>query len=211
MGGGNRRQVSPPNAVGGLSPRGRGKPWVSLRPSLSVGSIPAWAGETRHDGQLAQTDRVYPRVGGGNGAATGFGVAWAGLSPRGRGKLMQTVNQHPSIRSIPAWAGETLDKRITMQRRTVYPRVGGGNLLIANWMSGAGGLSPRGRGKRAPLSARRASRRSIPAWAGETREARRPYPYHAVYPRVGGGNDLYQPFHKLVAGLSPRGRGKRCV
>ena len=51
--------------------------------------------------------------------------------------------------------------------------------------------------------------RSIPAWAGETREPSRPYPYHAVYPRVGGGNAAAGVVEVVADGLSPRGRGKR--
>ena len=49
-------------------------------------SIPAWAGETHG---IVRTDiplTVYPRVGGGNDAASLELLDNSGLSPRGRGK-----------------------------------------------------------------------------------------------------------------------------
>ena len=50
--------------------------------------------------------------------------------------------------------------------------------------------------------------RSIPAWAGETRENRMQDGAIRVYPRVGGGNPLDALTPRVVSGLSPRGRGK---
>ena len=49
-------------------------------------------------------------------------------------------------RSIPAWAGEPICLRPSRRAPTVYPRVGGGTIMMAcktKWMDG---LSPRGRG-----------------------------------------------------------------
>ena len=53
------------------------------------------------------TYRVYPRVGGGNGCMTMSAAMSAGLSPRGRGKLLLWRALITPARSIPAWAGET--------------------------------------------------------------------------------------------------------
>ena len=70
------------------------------------------------------------------------------------------------------------------------------------------GLSPRGRGKPTQKHLRQAFRRSIPAWAGETKSSL-PHPYlKGVYPRVGGGNALEIKRAQELGGLSPRGRGK---
>ena len=68
VGGGNDGGADSPIALGGLSPRGRGKRCKRRLAHRGARSIPAWAGETltaqsRHDGSA-----VYPRVGGGNSA-----------------------------------------------------------------------------------------------------------------------------------------------
>ena len=94
-------------------------------------------------------------------------------------------------RSIPAWAGETVRWFRASFAHRVYPRVGGGNASRRIRSDCAGGLSPRGRGKRPHTRIRRRSRRSIPAWAGET------------------GRLSYTG--SASGGLSPRGRGKPIV
>ena len=72
------------------------------------------------------------------------------------------------LRSIPAWAGETYRPELLSVPPAVYPRVGGGNIMI-------------------DLTNKRFVR-SIPAWAGETGYADDYNTGPAVYPRVGGGN-----------------------
>ena len=91
----------------------------------------------------------------------------------------------------------------------VYPRVGGGNGPVRRPPLRKPGLSPRGRGKRRWKCCSLSSRRSIPAWAGETAKSRRSAASAGVYPRVGGGNYLTQYWAAASPGLSPRGRGKQ--
>ena len=112
----------------------------------------------------------------------------AGLSPRGRGKHIAAIAAALIPRSIPAWAGETIVCDADFCKRTVYPRVGGGNTKSYLGMIAQAGLSPRGRGKpprgiMAPLWTG-----SIPAWAGETIALTAIIDIIRVYPRVGGGN-----------------------
>ena len=154
VGGGNLRAHRRAYALYGLSPRGRGKRSIADIANEFNRSIPAWAGETRRRWARHVLATVYPRVGGGN-------VGWAthrrrirGLSPRGRGK---PAPPHPAVsraRSIPAWAGETVDLRGIRSRRKVYPRVGGGNPTQQIQTLTEAGLSPRGRGKQAGKYAR---------------------------------------------------------
>ena len=173
---------------------------------------------------------VYPRVGGGNQRQYPVDPPRQGLSPRGRGKPRHSITSPgrcglsprgrrkpvidrervEKIRSIPAWAGETRIVPRNGGGTAVYPRVGGGNrrpclALILNQ-----GLSPRGRGKPGNNRTCRLSRRSIPAWAGETGKCNPWRSRSKVYPRVGGGNA--RPGYCLsgYCGLSPRGRGKLC-
>ena len=115
---------------------------------MMTGSIPAWAGETIIGVRSGIVQAVYPRVGGGNGAAFAWsGQDW-GLSPRGRGKRIVNPPGKRRVRSIPAWAGETNLGRAEPTEKEVYPRVGGGNGRRRGMNGGRRGLSPRGRGKR---------------------------------------------------------------
>ena len=115
-------------------------------------SIPAWAGEPLPQEPPIYCARVYPRVGGGTFSRMVRVLACVGLSPRGRGnrylsvfKLLSLASVYPRVgggtfinphsdqgstmRSIPAWAGEPVVRRVVTALETVYPRVGGGTLL----------------------------------------------------------------------------------
>ena len=131
-----------------------------------------------------------------------------GLSPRGRGNRCGVGTLIRAIGSIPAWAGEPGTRRSGLTLRWVYPRVGGGTVLLRAWDGAAAGLSPRGRGNRTVAMSPPALIGSIPAWAGE------PSPPNSqdwqlwVYPRVGGGTvKILSRVWLIWAGLSPRGRG----
>ena len=114
-------------------------------------------------------------------------------------------------RSIPAWAGETDASATGRRPRPVYPRVGGGNSIWRVLDENANGLSPRGRGKRGAPTRAQVKIGSIPAWAGETAHAHARICAAPVYPRVGGGNCVCVALPLAIAGLSPRGRGKRAA
>ena len=169
VGGGNDRAQCLPSQRSGLSPRGRGKPYMSASSAVNAGSIPAWAGETRRGRLWRCPCWVYPRVGGGNAVKRRTLPRASGLSPRGRGKRCPSAPIPPPHRSIPAWAGETRRLRIATCLGWVYPRVGGGNLMPPAKPTTPIGLSPRGRGKPSKPISSDARSRSIPAWAGETR------------------------------------------
>ena len=53
--------------------------------------------------------------------------------------------------------------------------------------------------------------RSIPAWAGEPSHVYGASGLSKVYPRVGGGTGRRAISITIANGLSPRGRGNRCV
>ena len=195
-------------ATDGLSPRGRGKHFSPHRATAADRSIPAWAGETGNDAGAYHRDRVYPRVGGGNRQNHIFPLPKRGLSPRGRGKRDSRRRAEPARRSIPAWAGETNCSPIWAKARAVYPRVGGGNLIVTPKGLPVAGLSPRGRGKPVAAAVSVSIRGSIPAWAGETLYIYFMRLVWRVYPRVGGGNPGGRVRHSRIHGLSPRGRGK---
>ena len=171
----------------GLSPFRRRNPGDQLDRRQHVGSIPAWAGEPLPVCPVWASQEVYPRVGGGTMAIFESIPHSQGLSPRGRGNLLQNTPAHIRFRSIPAWAGEPRAFKRPLLARAVYPRVGGepsqpcqppsvswvyprvgGGTPDSPSMTGPRlGLSPRGRGNRVTPPPTVVGTGSIPAWAGE--------------------------------------------
>ena len=193
----------------GLSPRGRGNHSGSRRGDALFRSIPAWAGEPPSWPPPPPTSAVYPRVGGGTFPLSGLDIWALGLSPRGRGNRITRSWRPPCLRSIPAWAGEPVTSWVSPPSVSVYPRVGGGTNALVSMGHCLTALSPRGRGNPVSSICRMASRRSIPAWAGEPPHWDRILAGPRVYPRVGGGTERAEGNLLLGIGLSPRGRGNR--
>ena len=187
---------------------GGGKRRRNHRRQGDLRSIPAWAGETAGTIKTYGQKAVYPRVGGGNFRLNGDNYIVVGLSPRGRGKRHHRAERGDGAGSIPAWAGETAAICGLYPVYPVYPRVGGGNAFPLLSVALAGGLSPRGRGKRIGSTDGPGRSRSIPAWAGETMYRLLKWANRGVYPRVGGGNGDGWVATAGGQGLSPRGRGK---
>ena len=90
---------------------------------------------------------AHPRVGGENAISIGAGIAFAGSSPRGRGKLFEAHRANLVERLIPAWAGKTTSTATRTLTRSAHPRVGGENREATTSVSAGMGSSPRGRGK----------------------------------------------------------------
>ena len=155
------------HSAAGLSPRGRGEPSQGLLSPCQA--------------------TVYPRVDGGTTSPRTLGRPCHGLSPRGRGNLQESPRQLALCRSIPAWTGEPCPVDTSALLRRVYPRVDGGTAGMANPVSQAPGLSPRGRGNRHYSRGGAAIRGSIPAWTGEPGAAEATEERCTVYPRVDGG------------------------
>ncbi len=193
----------------GRSPRGRGRHVGLLLVEPPQRSIPAWAGETSLEYLRPSIDLVDPRVGGGDSSRRRVISGSSGRSPRGRGRHRQTSATYRGKGSIPAWAGETPEPARSCRSTWVDPRVGGGDGARARRGGEWAGRSPRGRGRRGGMGDSGEPRRSIPAWAGETRSAPTPGGGSAVDPRVGGGDLVRVPTTRSARGRSPRGRGRR--
>ena len=171
-------------------------------------SIPACAGETVIMVAQPVVQGVYPRVCGGNPPPARLPWGGCGLSPRVRGKPNAPLVAIPTLRSIPACAGETYPVHHDTPFPSVYPRVCGGNIAMTASGVITAGLSPRVRGKPIHRPALPDRVRSIPACAGETTRRRRFSPRIRVYPRVCGGNRRFRRRAGSGQGLSPRVRGK---
>ena len=130
-----------------------------------------------------------------------------GLSPRRRGNRRRAGLLVHKPGSIPAQAGEpSVSLRFRMIKK-VYPRAGGGTIVVNAGRTALEGLSPRRRGNRGAPPCRPGRGGSIPAQAGEPHGSRRPDRIHRVYPRAGGGTFPDDLEALLWTGLSPRRRG----
>ena len=151
VGGGTLPSSKQEQGLVGLSPRGRGNLVAYSVDSRRKRSIPAWAGEPLIRDVPGAPEAVYPRVGGGTFGWVAFFTLCTGLSPRGRGNLVEMPGRPHITRSIPAWAGEPSDGWHFSRSARVYPRVGGGTLSRCPVDPTSLGLSPRGRGNQ-PLT-----------------------------------------------------------
>ena len=132
-----------------------------------------------------------------------------GLSPRVRGNHTIPLFRHTELRSIPACAGEPVGRNCNLYSIAVYPRVCGGTRPPLNRSPSRTGLSPRVRGNRDRPQPARARLGSIPACAGEPRQAFSISSFGEVYPRVCGGTSPPPPRRAPATGLSPRVRGNQ--
>ena len=124
--GGARETVLDTFITRGLSPPTRGSHVPRIRESTILGSIPAHAGEPRTRRSGRPSSRVYPRPRGGALVTIRANlVAW-GLSPPTRGSRTIAISDPPSLRSIPAHAGEPLPLSPLSPLSPVYPRPRGG-------------------------------------------------------------------------------------
>ena len=132
-----------------------------------------------------------------------------GLSPRVRGNRLLGIAIAIAIGSIPACAGEPIINAAEYAKIKVYPRVCGGTSGCSWPCSSWEGLSPRVRGNHLVAVSGGAVRRSIPACAGEPRQAGGKQSHDEVYPRVCGGTRASPERRSERRGLSPRVRGNR--
>ena len=132
-----------------------------------------------------------------------------GLSPRARGNHPTFLIAIIRTRSIPACAGEPLNRPKSKCRIRVYPRVRGGTFVSGGNNLAINGVSPRARGNQPESPGIPLDARSIPACAGEPRLSGPPKGPNAVYPRVRGGTAYDADSTRKLRGLSPRARGNQ--
>ena len=112
------------------------------------------------------------------------------------------------LRLIPARAGKTPNNCEIACDGWAHPRAGGENIECRPECDSDDGSSPRGRGKPPIVGDWKGARRLIPARAGKTASQKPPPGGNAAHPRAGGENLAARASLTLVAGSSPRGRGK---
>ena len=192
----------------GSSPRGRGKRRCRWIRRVGLRLIPARAGKTMRDTTYAHVTRAHPRAGGENPNTERLRQWVFGSSPRGRGKLLLSLDVHVCCGLIPARAGKTSAALILSRRRAAHPRAGGENPATTGLTIGFTGSSPRGRGKQTKEYLELSNQGLIPARAGKTSRLTDRAATWAAHPRAGGENSIGRRRHGLHEGSSPRGRGK---
>ena len=193
----------------GSSPRVRGKRTDSAAVSCTDRIIPARAGQTPPACTGARRTSDHPRACGANCAVLAAVAVAAGSSPRVRGKQPVGVNYHYRQRIIPARAGQTSFAVRCAEVMSDHPRACGANDLSFTDLRGADGSSPRVRGKLLHGRLLRRQRRIIPARAGQTSACVRTSPTRSDHPRACGANPFSGLAVALIAGSSPRVRGKQ--
>ena len=150
---------------------------------------------------------VYPRWRGELFCALAFCWLSRGLSPLARGTLCRCQHCWRVIRFIPAGAGNTVPRIISLSSSTVYPRWRGEHSASLMPIIGLGGLSPLARGTLKVLKNIGFRTRFIPAGAGNTGVIPIAARNAAVYPRWRGEHDKSLTKNNSTPGLSPLARG----
>ena len=172
--------------------------------------IPACAGNRGKHIAPGRLIPVHPRVCGEQRPRPPFSFQIAGSSPRVRGTVFETVTSASQNRFIPACAGNRLDSAARYRWLTVHPRVCGEQYRFGYCVRLFAGSSPRVRGTVQPVETEAATRRFIPACAGNRYQPSESYNSAAVHPRVCGEQHIGTIRIEGNAGSSPRVRGTGC-
>ena len=170
----------------GSSPRVRGTHRRQLTRQRHPRFIPACAGNTETDPAVAFITPVHPRVCGEHGGTWANGDSMTGSSPRVRGTPVGEVLSPPSVRFIPACAGNTGIPPSQTAAIPVHPRVCGEHTAAETSPAPLAGSSPRVRGTPTKSMEVYWAQRFIPACAGNTPAAQAGRVRMPVHPRVCG-------------------------
>ena len=146
----------------------RGTPPSAIASAISLGIIPAYAGNTASMSWRSERAWDHPRVCGEHNMLPSVVAVPEGSSPRMRGTLRPVASCTPSARIIPAYAGNTVPLRDLHPHVGDHPRVCGEHHPIRVGYHDALGSSPRMRGTRRTQCGSSCCRGIIPAYAGNT-------------------------------------------
>ncbi|EEP20781.1 hypothetical protein BIFANG_03351 [Bifidobacterium angulatum DSM 20098 = JCM 7096] len=179
-----------PNTTPGSSPRVRGTRNCLSWCRLSLGIIPACAGNTNVSETSPLPNKDHPRVCGEHRRYICMESILPGSSPRVRGTrpIPKATRTRQGI--IPACAGNTALPSRWPSRKRDHPRVCGEHYQALSTATGRPGSSPRVRGTRRHDLPVPDGRGIIPACAGNTRGLRRSSEHIRDHPRVCGEHDM---------------------
>ncbi len=201
------QQMTPHQALSGLSPPVRGTAgclWAGMK---SLRFIPACAGNSGWHRRPTDPRPVYPRLCGEQAISLVARFGTNGLSPPVRGTGRRGIRHQCTPRFIPACAGNSRPKTLPARPPEVYPRLCGEQPLMDTLPAGTRGLSPPVRGTGQGRGVEASARRFIPACAGNRGKARSGKQRLPVYPRLCGEQISLGAIPESQPGLSPPVRG----
>ncbi len=184
---GERTGAVKPNCfIDGSSPRVRGTR-ADTRPRYRLPRfIPACAGNALDRSPCSRHATVHPRVCGERAILAAQIADHVGSSPRVRGTRVNRIVKVNPVRFIPACAGNAGPRWRQSRCLAVHPRVCGERIKFEMESTGCTGSSPRVRGTRRQTDSGNATRRFIPACAGNAVEHTHRAAPMPVHPRVCG-------------------------
>ncbi len=191
----------------GLSPPARGNRPKAAPLSWPQRSIPARAGQPTSPYPARRRCPVYPRPRGATERQPPGESGANGLSPPARGNPCCLRPSAPSLRSIPARAGQPTGRERRVVIAKVYPRPRGATTELDVSFATLYGLSPPARGNRLRNVRRVLRIGSIPARAGQPRRWTCSLRRCQVYPRPRGATAHGTAGDLRCYGLSPPARG----
>ena len=132
-----------------------------------------------------------------------------GSSPPARGTPRRAGRAHVHRRLIPACAGNTRPIGRRSHRRAAHPRLRGEHVRHLDHAERNAGSSPPARGTRGPPESAHASRRLIPACAGNTPLTPAQHTSNTAHPRLRGEHFPRSSGTMRARGSSPPARGTR--
>ena len=193
----------------GLSPLARGNQCCKRCLTVTLGPIPARAGQPPADSAGAAGKGAYPRSRGATPYPHRFFPYVPGLSPLARGNRHPHQQHEPAPGPIPARAGQPKLQQTRHSGRRAYPRSRGATANQQIMQARMQGLSPLARGNPAMPLETLIVPGPIPARAGQPGM---PEPFRSMlwaYPRSRGATSESPPPGKRDAGLSPLARGNQ--
>ena len=195
-----------PNCLGS-SPRMRGTPHFPPNRSRRPGIIPAYAGNTLFFARIFRMHWDHPRVCGEHRYCSDALLRTAGSSPRMRGTRRKIGNALGYTGIIPAYAGNTCQRRLRPPSPWDHPRVCGEHESKDRKEVLEEGSSPRMRGTLCEDVLAGFQHGIIPAYAGNTLGCCGSVPLGRDHPRVCGEHTVKRLGAGFKPGSSPRMRG----
>ena len=175
--------------------------------TVRTGIIPAYAGNTGRKSPSSGRPRDHPRVCGEHLDLTPETPAEIESSPRMRGTHPCRAGLSAQGGIIPAYAGNTVGLKLSLQSEWDHPRVCGEHLPVRDNKPVLQGSSPRMRGTPVDAGTKDNPTRIIPAYAGNTSSGQVLDLTYRDHPRVCGEHYSSDGLCSAVAGSSPRMRG----
>ena len=173
------------------------------------GLIPAGAGQTPSRGACCPGTRAHPRGCGADSSSAETASSPPGSSPRVRGRRHFWCSFACVCGLIPAGAGQTASATAPTKTRWAHPRGCGADGSLNSGSDARWGSSPRVRGRQGRSPSPAATKRLIPAGAGQTSFLVLLCVRVRAHPRGCGADRLCDGTYQDPLGSSPRVRGRR--